>query len=71
MSADHEEPRKRPARSPIALRFDEITLAAFVALLIVIAATAFHLGIATSEDRLACGLNDIVNRVLDLQQPCW
>lgn len=70
MSADHDEPRKRPARSKIALRFDEITLAAFVALLIVVIATAFSLGVATSEDRLACGLNTLVDRFLGLQQSC-
>ena len=70
MSADHDEPRKRPARSQIALRFDEITFAAFVTLVIVVVASVFYLGIVTSEDRLACGLNVLVDRFLGLQQPC-
>ena len=54
----------------MALRCDEITIAAFVALLIVVIGTVFSLGIATSEDRLACGLNGIVDRFLGLQQSC-
>ncbi len=68
--SDHDESRKRPARSHFALRLDEITLAAFVSLLIVVIATAINLGIATSEDRLACGLNGIVDRFLGLEQSC-
>lgn len=68
--SDHDKPRNRPARSHVALRFDEITLAAFVTAVLMLIGTVFYIGVANSEDRLGCGLNDLVNRLLGMQQTC-
>ncbi len=42
--SDHDKPRNRPARSHVALRFDEITLAAFVTAVLVLTGTVFYMG---------------------------
>ena len=65
-----EQGSKRPKRSSAAARFDEITLAAFTVLLIVTIAAVFTIGMTTAEDRLGCGLNDIVNHLLAYPRPC-
>lgn len=56
---DHE--RKRPKRSSVAARFDEVTLAAFTVLLLVTIAAVFTIGIATTENRLNCRVNETFN----------
>ena len=55
-----DQGRKRPSRGYAASRFDEITLAAFTALVIAVVAAVFIVGVATAEDRIGCGLTDIV-----------
>ncbi len=65
-----EQGSKRPKRSSAAARFDEITLAAFTVLLIVTIAAVFTIGMTTAEDRLGCGLNDIVNQLLAYPRAC-
>ncbi len=62
--------RRRSTRTHVELRFDEITLAAFVTAVLVLTGTVFYIGVANSEGRLGCGLNDLVNRVLGLDQSC-
>ncbi len=62
--------RKRLKRSAAATRFDEMTLAAFTVLLLVTVAAVFSIGMATAEDRLGCGLNDLVNRLMAYPRPC-
>ncbi len=62
--------RRRSTRTHVDLRFDEITLAAFVTAVLVLTGTVFYIGVANSEDRLGCGLDDFVNRVLGLDQSC-
>ena len=62
--------RRRSTRTHVDLRFDEITLAAFVTAVLVLIGVVFYLGVATAEDRLGCGVTDIVNRVLGLDQSC-
>ena len=65
-----DQERKRPKRSSAAAQFDEITLAAFTVLLLVTIAAVFTVGVATSEDRIGCGLNDMVNRLLAYPRAC-
>ena len=60
--------RKSPKRSGVAARFDEITLAAFTVLVTV--AAVFTIGIATVEERIGCGLNDLVNMLLAYPRAC-
>ncbi len=48
---------KRSKRSGIAARFDEV-------------AAVFTIGMTTAEDRLGCGLNDIVNHLLAYPRAC-
>ena len=55
---------KRSKRSGIAARFDEDTLAAFTVLLLVTVAAVFTVGMATAEERISCGLNDMINHLL-------
>lgn len=62
--------RKRSKRSGVAARFDQITLAAFTALLIVTIAAVLTLGLETAEERIGCGLNDVVNGLLAYPRPC-
>ena len=59
-----DKARKRSPRGYAAARFDEITLAAFTALVIVAVAAVFVVGVATAEERIGCGLNDIVSALL-------
>lgn len=61
---------KHSKRSSAAARFDEITLAAFTVLLLVTIAAVFMVGVATAEDRLGCGLNDLVNVVMAYPRGC-
>lgn len=61
---------KRPRRSSAAAHFDAITLAAFTVALVVTVAAVFAVGIATAEDRLGCGLNDLVNGLLAYPRAC-
>ena len=65
-----DQERKNPKRSGVAARFDEITLAAFTVLLLVIVATVFTIGMATAEERIGCGLNDLVNMLLAYPRAC-
>ena len=65
-----EQGRKRSKRSSAAARFDEITLAAFTALLLVTIAAVITIGIATTEERIGCGLNELVNRLLAEPRAC-
>ena len=65
-----DQGRKRPSRGYAASRFDEITLAAFTVLLLVTVTAVFVVGVATAEDRLGCGLNDLVNRILAYPRAC-
>ena len=65
-----EQARKRPARGYAASRFDEITLAAFAVLLLVVIAAVSTLGVATAEDRLGCGLNDNIDVVMAYPRAC-
>ncbi|MGI3902391.1 MAG: hypothetical protein ACRYGP_24215 [Janthinobacterium lividum] len=62
--------RKRLKRSAAAARFDEMTLAAFTLLLLVTVAAVFSIGMANAEDRLGCGLNDLVNHLLAYPRAC-
>ncbi len=59
-----EQGSKRPKRSSAAARFDEITLAAFTVLLLVTVAAVFTVGMATAEERISYGLNDMINHLL-------
>ena len=61
---------KRPVRGRAAARFDEITLAAFTILLFVTVASVLAIGMATAEDRIGCGLNDVVNALMAYPRPC-
>ncbi len=65
-----EQGRKREKRSSAATRFDVITLAAFTALLLVTIAAVLTFGIATTEERIGCGLNELVNRLLAEPRSC-
>ena len=65
-----DQPRKRPVRGYAASRFDEITLAAFVVALVVTVAFVFTFGVATAEDRIGCGLNDVVIAFLAYPRSC-
>ena len=65
-----EQGRKRSKRSSVAARFDEITLAAFTVLLLVTVAAVFTVGMATAEERIGCGLNDLVNQLLAYPRSC-
>lgn len=61
---------RRPKRSGGAARFDEITLAAFTMLVIVTVTAVFVGGVETAEERIGCGLNDIVNALLAYPRAC-
>ena len=50
--------------------FDRLTLAALVTAAGTVVATFVSLGPEAARDRLGCGVVDIVNRSLDLDQPC-
>ncbi len=65
-----DEGKERPKRSGTAARFDEITFAAFTALVIVTVAAVFIVGVATAEERIGCGLNDIVNVIMAYPRAC-
>ena len=65
-----DQERKTPKRSSAAKRFDEITLVAFTAVMLVTIAAVLTIGIPIAEDRLGCGLNDIVNRLLAYPRQC-
>ena len=65
-----DQERKRPKRSSVAARFDEITLAAFTVLLMVTIGAVLKIGMATAEDRIGCGLNNFVNSLLAYPRPC-
>ncbi len=65
-----DQGRKRPDRGRAAARFDEVTFAAFTVLLLVTIAAVFVVGVATAEDRLGCGLNDLVNGLLAYPTVC-
>ncbi len=65
-----EQGRKRSKRSSVAARFDEITLAAFTVLLLVTVVAVFTFGIVTTEERIGCGLNELVNRLLAEPRAC-
>ncbi len=65
-----EQGRKRSKRSSMAARFDEITLAAFTVLLLVTIAAVFTFGMVTTEERIGCGLNGLVNRLLVFSREC-
>ncbi len=65
-----EQGRKRSKRSSVAARFDEITLAAFTVLLLVTVAAVFTVGMATAEERIGCGLNELVNGLLAYPRSC-
>ena len=65
-----EQGRKRAKRSSAAVRFDEITLAAFAVLLLVTVAAVFTFGMATAEERVGCGLNSLVNLLLAYPRAC-
>ena len=65
-----EQGRKRSKRSSAATRFDVITLAAFTALLLVTIAAVVTIGVTTAEERIGCGLNDLVNRLLAFPRAC-
>lgn len=65
-----DQQKKRAKRSGIAARFDEITLAAFTALLIATIAATITLGVPTVEERIGCGLNDLVKALLAYPRPC-
>ena len=60
-----EGPPRRRDRGRAASRFDEITLALAVVLLLVTIA-----GAGSAGERLGCGLNDAVNRLLAYPRPC-
>ena len=62
--------RERPKRSGVAARFDEVTLAAFTVLVIVTIAAVFVVGMATAEERIGCGLNDIVSVIMAYPRAC-
>ena len=62
--------RKHPKRSSAAARFDEVTLAAFTVVLPVKIAAVFTIGIDTTEDRLSCGMNEMVNLLLAYPRAC-
>ena len=61
---------KRSKRSGIAACFDEDTLAAFTVLVLVTIAAVFTVGMAIAEERISCGLNDIVNQLLAYPRAC-
>ena len=61
---------KQASRGRTAARFDEITLAAFVVAMVVTIAFVFTVGVATAEDRIGCGLNNLVNGFLAYPRPC-
>ena len=65
-----EQGRKRSKRSSVAARFDEITLAAFTVLLFVTVVAVLTFGMATTEERIGCGLNEFVNRFLAYPRAC-
>ena len=65
-----DQGRKRSSRGYAASRFDEITLAAFTVLLVVTVGAVFIVGMATAEERIGCGLNDLVNRLLAYPRAC-
>ena len=62
--------RKPPFRGYAASRFDEITLAAFTVLLLVVTAAVMEFGLSQAADRIGCGLNDVVNGFLAYPRPC-
>ena len=65
-----EQGRKRSKRSSAAALLDEITLAAFTVLLLVTVVAVITIGISTSEERIGCGLNELVNRLLAYPRAC-
>ena len=61
------KPRKR---SSVAARFDEITLAAVTVLLLVTVVAVITMGMPTAGERIGCGLNGLVNRLLAYPRTC-
>ncbi len=53
-----DQGRKRPKRSGVAARFDEITLAAFTVLVIATVVAVFVVGVATA-DELPCSVGGL------------
>ncbi len=62
--------KKHPQRSGIAARFDEVTLAAFTVLLLVTVTAVLVIGVTTVQERIGCGLNDIVSTVMAYPRAC-
>ena len=65
-----DQERKRPKRGAIAAHLDAITLAAFTVLLLVTVAAVFVVGVATADERIGCGLNDMINIVMAYPRGC-
>lgn len=70
MSSKRKPSGKPPSRSHMALMFDQMTLAALPAAVLLVLAAVFYVGMADAEVRLGCGLNALVNRILDIEQAC-
>ncbi len=70
MSSKSNLSRRPPPRSRIALKFDQMTLAALPAAVLLVLAAVFYVGMADAEVRLGYGLNALVNRILNIDQVC-
>ncbi len=70
MSSRRKPSRRPPLTSRMELMFDQMTLAALPAAVLLVLAAVFYVGIADAEVRLGCGLNALVNRILDIEQAC-
>ncbi len=54
----------------MALKLDRMTIVALPAAVLLVLAAVFYVGVADAEVRLGCGLNALVNRILNIDKAC-